>query len=244
MDEGRHAEAAAHLKEAIESAPETSSDIPDARYLYLEAAFESLPEAIRTTDANAMHSEIDRLVSETRGHPRAPEALVWKAQVYFREDNALAARAEYRSILDGFGNASNTDDVLLRLGQLELDTERPVQAARYLRQLIRNYPTSALVPRGRLLLGEALADAGDTDGARGAFIRLAEDHAETPIGALAFEHLGELALDTGDYAGAIRELEVRLETATSIEGNDRVYLVLARVVPQGGRSSEGPRHSQ
>lgn len=231
---GDYAEAAEVLDEALAASPETAERFDDARFLRLEAMYRGMPERISTARANRMHVAIDEVVETARGHPRAAEALMWKADVYEREGNPVAARAEYRSLLDTFGNASNRDEVLLRLGRVELATERPLQAVRYLQRLIQTHPESKHVGRARLLLGDAYAAAGDSDNARVMYIRLAEASMDSALGAEAFSRLGELALDAGEPGAAIRELESRLESATTVEGNDRVYLILARAYRADG----------
>ncbi|MCH7910228.1 MAG: hypothetical protein IIB38_11490, partial [Candidatus Hydrogenedentes bacterium] len=137
IDEGKFVEAVNLLDKAIARAPEAALGLDDARYLRLEGVYQGLPETIPVSVADQMHSEIDYLVASARSHPRAPEALYWKAKVYEREDNPLAARAEYRGILDNFGNAANLDQVLIALSGLLLAADYPIQAAPYLQRVIQ-----------------------------------------------------------------------------------------------------------
>ena len=228
IDEGKSSEAVKLLDEAIARAPERVSGLDDARYLRLEGVYQGLPETIPASVADRMHSEIDYLVETARSHPRAPEALYWKAKVYEREDNPIAARAEYRGILDNFGNAANLGQVLIALSERLLAADRPIQAVPYLQRVIQDFPRTSLAARARLYLGDAYAAVGDSDAAGFVYINLADNQPNTSIGALAFERVGKLALESGDYSGAIRELEARLEKATTVEGNERVYLLLAK----------------
>jgi tetratricopeptide (TPR) repeat protein len=238
MDERDYAGAVAVLDRAIAAASATDPRYADAAFQRLDARMALLPEHVAPGDANAMHSAIDDAILYGRQHRRTSEALMWKAQVYEREGNVAAARAEYRGILEDYGNAPNRDEVLLKLGQLELRTDRPMQAIQYARQLIAEYPRSSLLSQTRLLLGDASAAAGDLDGARIAYIRLAEGEMDSSTGALAFERLGKLALDEGEPSAAIRELQSRLRSATTVEGNERVYLVLARAHRASGEPNE------
>jgi TolA-binding protein len=238
MDERDYAGAVGVLDNALNATPKTDVRYADALFQRLDAKMAMLPAVVDAQVADTMHAEIDSAVRDGRQHPRTAEALLWKAQIYEREGNDAAARAEYRGILEDYGNAPNRDEVLLRLGQLELRTGRAFQAIQIARQLIAEYPGSQLLPEGRLLLGDASAAAGDIDGARVAYIHLAEDEMDSPIGAQAFERLGKMALKEGQPSTAIRELQSRLRSATTVEGNERVYLVLARAYRASGEPEE------
>ena len=235
LDEGKSSEAVKLLDAALTRAPRGASGIDDARYLRLEGVYQALPETIGSSVADDMHVQIDYLVETARSHPRAPEALYWKAKVYEREDNPIAARAEYRGILDNFGNAANLDQVLLSLSELLLAADHPIQAVPYLQRVIQQFPGTPPAALARLYLGDANAAAGNSDDALTVYIRLAESQANTSIGALAYERIGKLAIASGDYSGAIRELEGRLEEATTVEGNDHLYILLGTAYRSIGR---------
>ncbi len=228
MEERDFAGALRVLDDALRFAPKTDAHYADAEFQRLEVLVARMPAELTPQEANALHVAIDSAVLDGRQHPRTAEALVWKAQVYERENNAAAARAEYRGILEDYGNAPNRDEVLLRLGQLELKLGRPYEAISIARQLTTDYPRSNHLNAARLLLGDASAAAGDPEGARVAYIRLAEEAMDSEVGAEAFERLGKIAIDSGEPDTAIRELQSRLQSATTVEGNERVYLVLAR----------------
>lgn len=233
MDDARYGDAAVRLQDALELAPDGPLRV-DAEFLYLEAVFETLPESIPPETAAGYHSAVDRLVDLAPLHPKAPMALLFNARVYEAEGNPLAARALYRDILEDYPDAENGDEVLLAAGRLELNLERPVTASDYFDRLIAEYPQSPLVERARLHTGDALQLAGNYDGARVTFVRLAQANPGTALGDEAFERLGRLAYETGDYESAIRELETRLSMSTSIEGNDRIYLLLAKTHAAAG----------
>jgi tetratricopeptide (TPR) repeat protein len=226
---------AINLLDAIIPAAQGSPMEMDARYLRLEAKYHTLPDRLPTRMANALHSEIDALVERAPMHPRKPHALFWKGQIYEKEGNILAARAEYRELLRNDANADNRDEVLMALADLELRTDRPIQAARYLQQLRRNHADSPLAQKAQLMLGDAYAAAGDDEQARNLYIRLAQNNPGNKIGGQAFAKLGKLAYDTGNYDRAIEDLEARLQTATTVEGNDAVTLMLAKSYRAAGR---------
>ncbi|PCJ56188.1 MAG: hypothetical protein COA73_12730, partial [Candidatus Hydrogenedentota bacterium] len=227
VDEKEYARAT-ELLDAIISNAHSRPLKTDARYLRLEARYHQLPDTVSVGLANTMHAEIDAVINAAPMHPRKPHALFWKASLYEKENNVLAARVEYRELLRNENGADNRDVVLLAIAELELDTERPIQAARYLQRLRREHAGSDLAEKAQLLLGDAYNNAGDDEQARNLYIRIAENNPGNQLGAQAFTKLGALAYDTGNYDRAIRDLETRLQTATSIEGNDKATLMLAK----------------
>ncbi|MCH7960288.1 MAG: tetratricopeptide repeat protein [Candidatus Hydrogenedentes bacterium] len=215
------------LEPIVKGAP-PGADRTDAQFLLLQAAYESLPAKVNTEQANRMHSDIDALADLAPTHPRVPEALYWKGQVYEREGNPLAARSVYRDAMETYVGTEALDRILLAYAELEMEAGHPVQAAKHLERLMEDYPGSPLALRARLLRGDAFAAAGDADTARIIYVRSAEDHPGTRTESLAYERLGRLAYTQGEYRDAIRDLETRLGAATTIEGNDTVYLLLAQ----------------
>ena len=235
IEDGEYAEAAATVGNALQDANPRSPLYLDAEYVQLEAEIKALGSMARARVANELHGKIDRMVTESPLHPKRPEALFWKGQLYEKEGNPQAARVEYRELLRNESQADNLHRVLLALGELELSTNRPVQAADYLQELRRTYPGTVEAARGRLLLGDALIAAGDPESARVTFISVAENDPGGLLGAEAFSRLGELAYESGNYDQAIRELEGRLSRSSSVAGNDGVTLLLAKTYRAVGR---------
>ena len=228
-----YAAAAAVLTQAIEGAP-ASSDRFDAEFLLAEAETLDQPATLSDSEANPLHAQIDTLLELAPRHPRAAEALLWKGRLYESADNPVAARAIYREALSLYPGSETRDDALYRLGVLELDAGRPVPAGERFQTLMDEFPASPYAGEARLRLADALALDGDPDRARAAYIEIAQAAPDTDLGARAVESLADLAAEEGDHAKAIEILERRLETATTIAGNDRVYLKLARAYRAAG----------
>lgn len=235
IEDGEYAQAAATVENALLDANPRTPLYLDAEYIQLEAEIKGLGPTASLRVANRLHGMIDRMVSEAPLHPKRPEALFWKGQLYEKEGNLQAARVEYRELLRNESQADNLHRVLLALGELELKTDRPVHAANYLQELRRTYPGTAEAARGRLLLGDALVAAGDPEGARVTYISVAESDPGGQLGADAFTRLGELAFESGNYERAISQLEGRLSRSSSVAGNDGVTLLLAKAYRAEGR---------
>ena len=234
---GQYAEAARVLDGAIGNTP-PSAERAEAEFVRLEMWYRALPAKPAQREAEFVHGEIDRLTEIARSHPRTPEALRWKGDLYERDDNLYGARTIYDDILANFGNAANLDEVLLAAAQVALRLNRPEEAADHMRRLLQQLPGSPLAGQAKLLLGDAYVAADEADAARELYKQVAQLQPNSPLGAQAFVRLGRLALDKGDYAEAISELETRLETATTIQGNDEVYLLLAEAYRAAGKLQE------
>jgi tetratricopeptide (TPR) repeat protein len=227
MEDGSYEAAYKRLREGIERSPQSVYRI-DAEYLMLEADYHMQPDRMGLADADRMHTRIDHVIEKGPMHPDRTQALFLKGKVYEKQGNVLAARSEYRNILFNDPTTDFADEVLFALGELELNTDRPRRAANFLQQLRREHPTSTKAGDAQILLGDAYADLGDDEQARKMYIEVAEAHLNDKTGALAFERLGNLDFKSGDFDNAIRELENRLENATTVEGIDRVTLLLAK----------------
>lgn len=225
--------AAAILTKAIDGAPATTERF-DAEFLLAEAKTRDLPAQVGDSQANPLHARLDALLQQAPRHPRAAEALLWKGRLYEATDNEVAARTLYREALTLHPGSDTRNVALYRLGVLELDAGRPVQAGERFQTLIDEFPASPHAGDARLRLADALAADGDKDRARAAYIEIAQAAPDTELGARAVERLADLAAEEGDHAKTIEILERRLETATTISGNDRVYLKLARAYRAAG----------
>lgn len=241
MAQGNHAAAAERLTQALEGAPADGST-RDARYLRLQALFALLPPGpVPAPTAQALHNDIDALVQENRSHARAPQALRWKAEL-FRRDNALyAARDIYERLLATYGAIADLDQALIQAAEVALALEQPAQAGDYLRRLLRDIPGSPLAAQAKLMLGDVNVSGGDIVNARRIYQELADAQPGTALGAKAHARLGELACNEGAYQLAISILENRLATATTLEGNDEVYLLLAQAYRGAGQKQEAER---
>lgn len=228
MEEKDYAAAASLLGAALGRAEGEGEQVINAKFLHVQAMYLAAPDHLTTQEADLLHEAIDDVIAAGHEHPKTAEALMWKAGVYEREGNAAAARAELRGILDNYGSASNRDSVLLALAELELRTARRAEAIAAAERLLTDYPASPLTGRARLVQGDAYALGGNAKAARAVYLLAATERLDAATGTEAFERLGQLALDTGQPEAAIEELLKRLDTATTVKGNDVVYLVLAR----------------
>lgn len=233
MADGDYRNAYELLEEPIQNAEPSSLRI-DARYMQLEARYRGLPNQLTDAQGARFHGMVDDLVGDAPQHGRAIDALLWKGDLYQRQDNPGAARRVYRKTLEEYAGSEGLDRVLLAAANLALAEEKSKHAAGFLQQLLSKYPRSAHAGAANLMLGDAYAQAGRSEEARILYVRAADRYNHAPLGNEAITRLGELETELGNYERAISELETRLGNATTVEGNDRVYLALARAYRGAG----------
>jgi len=227
--------AIALISVAMEYAKPDEDHYADALFIRAEAMVKSAPERLREVDANALHVAIDDAVEAGHEHPKTGEALMWKAQIYEREGNIPAARAELRGILENYGQIASRDAVFLAMAELELRTKNYEESLDAAERLVSEHPGSRLTARARMVQGDAYVARGNPKAARAVYMLATAEHPDSAVAMAAGERLGKLALESGQPEAAIAELERRLDIATTVEGNDAVYLVLARAYRATGQ---------
>ncbi|MBI2423173.1 MAG: tetratricopeptide repeat protein [Candidatus Hydrogenedentes bacterium] len=237
LDEGAYEAAVKVLEGPIERAM-PSNDRSDAQYLQLEAAYLGFRGPAGSDAYTGLLADTDTLVEERSTHPRAPEALRWKARLYEDHGEAVAAFDVYKEIIEGYPNTGFMDEVLMGAARIAIARKDPVKAAAYAQQLIRDFPGSPLTGEARLIRGDAFAVAGLEGDALTRYLQIAETEPDTRLGADAYLRIARLFFEKRDYKNAVLQLEQRLATATTTEGNDEVYLLLAQSYRRAGRLPE------
>ncbi len=227
IDQGRYAAAKQQLDQAIAKAP-PSPDRVDATFAAIEAGYRILPKSPLPRQTEALHIAMDDFVALSPWDPRSVQVLRWKADVFERTDMAYSARDVYKTIIGGYGTSPDLDSVLLSAGKLAILLDRTNEAVDYLERLLRQFPQSPLAGEGKLTLGQALVAAGRPAEGRRLLLQIARAQPNTEMGAEAYARLAQVAFDAGNHAEAIALIETRIENATTIAGNDRLYLLLAR----------------
>ncbi|NIA14479.1 MAG: tetratricopeptide repeat protein, partial [Nitrospiraceae bacterium] len=233
-------DAVVRIDEALEGIPEGPMR-NDAEFLRAKAACLGLSADSPGPQLDAVLDYINLFLDHAVGDPRVPDALMWKGELYEREGIPYAAHDVYLQAARDFPDYPKRDIALMTAGQAALGVNRPEEAARIFTQLLDLFPASPLAARARLQLADAYREAGRPEQAQAIYTRLARMAPASPIGAEALAGLGELAIDYGHYDDAIARLEASLDTATTVENNDRVYLALARSYRAAGRLEDARR---
>lgn len=235
IDQNAYTTAITLIDKALEHAAPGDEHRSDALFLRAEALVRTAPAGLNAATADVLHTAIDDAVEAGHEDPRTPEALMWKAEVYEREDNIPAARAELRGILKDYPESPARDAVSMAMAELEFRTGQLEAALDASERLLDEHPDSALAARARILQGDIYSARGNPTAARAVYMLATAEHPDTKQAMAAGERLGKLALESGNPQAAIEELERRLDTTTTVEGNDAIYLVLARAYRATGQ---------
>ncbi|GMW03394.1 MAG: hypothetical protein AMXMBFR84_45280 [Candidatus Hydrogenedentota bacterium] len=247
MEQGRPNDAATALSDLISANP--GPPAPDAAYWLARARYEALPQSPDSIAASAAQNAIDDFTSVAPGDPRIPESLQWKADIYERTNIPLAALDVYKGLIANFANLPALDEILLKASKTALAVDRTPEAFDFLRRLIDEFPGSSRLLEARLLLGDAYAKAGHPEESTTLYKEIAasipRDRTNPDTVALhnrtvatAYTRLAQLAFDAGDFESAIQLLENRLQTATTADGNEQIYLLLANSYKMAGKPAE------
>ncbi|GMV93991.1 MAG: hypothetical protein AMXMBFR82_37690 [Candidatus Hydrogenedentota bacterium] len=231
MEEYQEAES---LLEPIVKSRAPSPQLAELQYLYIEAQYRQLPTHITDREAESMHRAIDELIALAPTFQGNPDLLRWKAGLYERSGALAAALSTYRGLMTEYLDQQRGDETLIRAARLAGEMKRPEESQEFLVRLLQRFPASAYAPEAKLLLGDAQRDAGKVEDARKLYTQVALSQDFSPVGAEATARLAQLEIDQGQHAQAIEGLERRLETATTVEGNDAIYLLLAKAYRASG----------
>jgi len=237
MAQELYAAAVSELTPPLVEAPE-SDERAEAEFLLLEARFMLMNAPLGSPLYQELHEDIGEAVERYPAHARAPEALYWKARLYQREQLPNAALEVLDTIAKDYPGMQGLDGVLLEAGEVALEIGRPQMAAERFQQLLFEFPASPYAGETKLLLGDAYVQAGMMDDARTVYVRVAENDPDPQARADGMLRLGRMAFQAGDFARAAEELQVFLERTTTFEGNDAVYLELARAQRKIGQAEE------
>ncbi len=232
---GDYARAARELEHPIARAV-PGKERSDAQFLHIDAMYHDYSayggEPLRPIE---IIDYIDRAIAEAPLHPRAPEAIYWKAVLYQSDALPYAAMDAYRQLIEQYPDTPHSDKVLYEAAQLALELRNPRETSEYAQRLVRQFPGSPYAPGARLLLGDAYAMAGMEDDARTLYVRVAQAHLTDAIGAEAYLRLARLAMTQQRYDEVITHLESRMHDAFTEKGNDQVHLLLAQAYRMKGQ---------
>jgi TolA-binding protein len=240
MEAHEYRKAVALLDPAIAES-KNATERTDAKFLKLEAQYKGLVYESGSPEVEALYAETDDVIKEADKHPRIPEALRWKAQLYEQDHLPYAAQDLYKKIIEQYPGTPDFDQTLLDASRLAMVLKYPREAADYAQRLLNEFPGSPCAPKAHLLLGDAYAMAGMEDDARTLYVRLADNEPGSSRSSEAYLRLGRLAMDQKNYDAAIQHLETCLKTSSSQEGNDAIYLMLGQAYRQKGRLDDAQK---
>lgn len=231
---GRYNEAGRAIEAFLDGSP-SGTALGDALFLRAELAYRGLPDDPPLTAMDEVHAAIDTAVDKAPLHPRVPEALRWKAALYEKEGLYYPALRFYTRVIAEYGNVPFLDEVLYEAAGVELALDHPDRALALLEELLDRFPGSRLAAPALFRVAEAHRKSGNLDRAVQMLRDMAQAHHHDRLGAQAYAELGRMMLAEGNAEEAVRLLEARRNQATTTEGNEPVYLMLAEAYEQQGQ---------
>ncbi|MBM3288580.1 MAG: tetratricopeptide repeat protein [Candidatus Hydrogenedentes bacterium] len=240
MGKGEHVSAMRELGAAIRGAEEGPL-LNEARFLHVEAGYRSLPPSPKAVDIETVLKNIEDVIALAPSYSRNPEALGWKAELYERTGALTTARDTYDRILTNYPTAPDTDNTLVHLARIAFQLNYFEDAERALDRVLKEFPESAHTSEAQMLLAQCYESTGRVVDAIAAYTAVAAQRTESRVGAEAALAIARISDASNDVPGAVRALETRLQTATTTDGNDAVYVALAKAYRKAGKPADAVR---
>ncbi|MCX6619242.1 MAG: tetratricopeptide repeat protein, partial [Acidobacteria bacterium] len=213
-------------------------ELADAQYMLARVSYARLGKAPGKDEIRAVLDSVNGFLDVHPRDGRVVDCLRWKAALLKLEGARVSAAALYADLIDRATGHPELAEMLMEAAQTAMDVGRASDGIGYLERLLREYPGSAAARDAKLMLGEAYARAGRLDDAVAVLGSLAQAQRNTREGAEAAARQAQIQMDRGRTDEAIRLLEQQAASATTVEGNDRVYLALGKAYRAAGRVAE------
>jgi len=163
--------------------------------------------AYLTDDFAAAQGHFERVVSDFGQASEARESQFMAARSAEAGGATDAAREHYAEYLERYDSAPRREEALLRAARLSDGAD----GVSLLRTLLREAPAGEYTDQAHFDLAERLAAAGALEAASEQYVRVVEDHGESPLLSGARYGLAWCAYDQGDFERARRSLSALLE---------------------------------
>lgn len=240
MAKGENVSAMRTLGAAIRGA-ELGMLLNEARFLHVEAGFRSLPPNPKDVDIETVLKNIEDVIALAPEYSRNPEALTWKAELYERGGALTLARDTYERILTNYPNTFDRDNTLLQLARISMQLNYHADAEKSLNSVLADHPDSPHKSQAQMMLAKCYESTGRVPDAIATYTMVAVERTESRVGAEAALAIARIENAAGNLPGAIAALEGRLQTATTTDGNDAVYVDLAKAYRAAGKPADAVR---
>ncbi|HUW62448.1 MAG TPA: tetratricopeptide repeat protein [Candidatus Bathyarchaeia archaeon] len=239
-EEGAYDAAVEKLQQGVTAAGRGADmgEMADAQYLLARVSYTRLGKEPSKDGVRAARDNVNAFLDIHPRDARVVDCLRWKAALLKLEDAPVSAAALYADLIERATGHPELAAILMEAAQTATDAGRASDGIGYLERLLLEYPGSAPAQDAKLLLGDAYARAGRLDDAAAVLGSLAQAQRNTRKGSEAAARLAQIEMDRGRPDEAIRLLEQHAASATTIEGNDRVYLALGKAYRAAGKTAE------
>ncbi len=197
------------LKTAKPDAPARARMLYDATWAaraLADADLESTRERIKQEKWQKMKDDIAKKLPPGQALPFVPAPEVTLAAVPVQESEKKV-RALYQALIAAFPDLESSTDARFELAELLSEREEHDAAIKQLQEALDKEPPAELTERIKLRLGVCQAAKGDTKAAQATFQAIARNE-KSPLRSQAVYRLGEVLMQTKDYAGAEKEFKL------------------------------------
>ncbi|MEM6471834.1 MAG: tetratricopeptide repeat protein [Planctomycetota bacterium] len=155
---------------------------------------------------------LSTLLSETPDHPLADDALVARGVSKRATGDLKSARSDLEAFVKGDVTGINLGHALYELALIDQKEDDPTQAAKRLKQLIRDVPGYPAMDKVRYELGWSLRAAGDAGAASKEFEMLLAENPDANYAGDSAYFVGQEAYQREDWTTAAKYFRLAADT--------------------------------
>ena len=135
------------------AAPETSAPVaPPSRNAEADRMFAAALARLRAGDDGQAALEFTEFVAQFPNYPQAAAAQNYLGEAYYRQRDYRQALGEFQKTVDGYTQAVQVSEALLKIGLCERALGDPARAKASWEQVVKQFPKSDAARQARTLL--------------------------------------------------------------------------------------------
>ena len=137
------------------AAPATTAPTPAAppsRNAEADRIFAAALAKLRAGDDGQAALEFTEFVAQFPNHPQAAEAQNYLGEAYYRQRDYRQAMGEFQKTVDGYTQAAQVSEALLKIGLCQRALGDPARAKASWEQVVKQFPKSDAARQARTLL--------------------------------------------------------------------------------------------
>jgi tol-pal system protein YbgF len=125
---------------------------PPSRNAEADRMFAAALAKLRAGDDGQAALEFTEFVTEFPGHPQAAAAQNYIGEAYYRQRDYRQAMGEFQKTVDGYTQAAQVSEALLKIGLCQRSLGDPARAKASWEQVVKQFPKSDAARQARSLL--------------------------------------------------------------------------------------------
>jgi tol-pal system protein YbgF len=130
----------------------TAPAAPPSRNAEADRMFAAALAKLRAGDDGQAALEFTEFVTQFPGHPQAAAAQNYIGEAYYRQRDYRQAMGEFQKTVDGYTQAAQVSEALLKIGLCQRSLGDPARAKASWEQVVKQFPKSDAARQARSLL--------------------------------------------------------------------------------------------